>query len=187
MSYVKDNLVPNEKVLFSARIHTAIFLPSGFLFVVSLVGCVYAFSLVGRQNVTSSTPSVATLLSGSVLCLSGFLLLSSLLQGLQALIVILTTEFAVTNRRVIVKSGFIRRHTLEMLLLKIESVAVQQNIPGRLLNFGTVTITGTGGTHESFRAIVEPLAVRSKINQIIESSTQDYAQQQKPTNPVSNG
>jgi uncharacterized membrane protein YdbT with pleckstrin-like domain len=60
-----------------------------------------------------------------------------------------------------------------MLLPKIESVSVNQNILGRLLNFGTVTVTGTGGTMESFRAIIEPLAVRQKINQIIEGYMQD--------------
>lgn len=72
-----------------------------------------------------------------------------------------------------------------MLLSKIESVAVHQNILGRILNFGTVTVTGTGGTKESFRAIIEPIAVRKKINQIIEGYMQAYNQyqQQKTINP----
>jgi len=183
MSYVKDNLMPNEKVLFSARIHPAIFLPSVFSFVVTIAVGIYAFSLAGQQSIASSTPSVASLFSGMVLCFSGILFLYSILLGLQALIIILTTEFSVTNRRVIAKTGFIRRHTLEMLLLKIESVAVRQSILGRLLNFGTVTVTGTGGTKEGFRSIVEPLAVRSKINQIIEHYTKAYAQQQRTSNP----
>lgn len=106
-------------------------------------------------------------------------LIFSILLGIQALIVLRTTEFAVTNRRVIAKTGFIRRHTLEMLLSKVESVAIQQNILGRMLNFGTVTITGTGGTKESFRAIVEPIEVRKKINQIIEGYMQAYAEYQQ--------
>ena len=107
-----------------------------------------------------------------LLCFSGFLLLYSILLGVQATIVMFTTEFAVTNRRVIAKTGFIRRHTLEILLSKVESVSVNQNILGRLLNFGTVTVTGTGGTRESFRAIVDPIDVRKKINQIIEGYMQ---------------
>ena len=89
-----------------------------------------------------------------------------------------------TNRRVIAKHGFIRRHTLEMLLSKVESVTVSQNILGRLLNFGSVTVTGTGGTKESFRAIVEPIAVRKKINNIIEGYMQH---QQKLSNPQAGG
>jgi uncharacterized membrane protein YdbT with pleckstrin-like domain len=83
-----------------------------------------------------------------------------------------TTEFAVTNRRLIAKTGLIRRQTLEILLSKVESVSVDQNILGRVLNFGTVTVTGTGGTSESFLAIVDPINVRNKINQIIEGQMQ---------------
>lgn len=171
MSYVNDNLMPNEKVLFSARIHPALFLPSVFSFLMTIAVGIYAFSLAGQQSSASSTPSVASLFPGVVLCFSGILFFCSILFGLQALIIMFTTEFAVTNQRVIAKTGFIRRHTLEMLLPKIESVAVHQNILGRLLGFGTVTVTGTGGTKESFRAIIEPLAVRRKINQIIEHYT----------------
>jgi hypothetical protein len=39
-----------------------------------------------------------------------------------------------------------------------------------LLNFGAVTVTGTGGTKERFIAIANPFAVRKVINQIIEES-----------------
>jgi uncharacterized membrane protein YdbT with pleckstrin-like domain len=172
MSYVQDNLMPNEKVLFSARIHPAIFLPAVVSFIASAAVVIYAFSLTSQQN------SRVSLIAETVFCMAGLLILYSIVLGLQALIIMFTTEFAVTNRRVIAKTGFIRRHTLEMLLTKIESVAVHQNILGRLLNFGSVTVTGTGGTKESFRAIVEPLDVRRKINQIIEHYTQTYAQQQ---------
>ena len=94
-----------------------------------------------------------------------------------------TTELAITNRRVIAKTGFIRRHSLEILLPKIESVDVRQGILGRMLNFGTVTVTGTGGTRESFKAIAEPIVVRKKINQIIEHYTELYAQRQRVSSP----
>jgi uncharacterized membrane protein YdbT with pleckstrin-like domain len=59
-----------------------------------------------------------------------------------------------------------------MLLSKIESVSVRQGILGRVINFGTVTVTGTGGTKESFRAIVDPIGVRKNINQILEGYLQ---------------
>ena len=97
----------------------------------------------------------------------------------------LTTEFAVTNRRVIAKTGFIRRRTLEILLQKVESVAVYQDILGRLLNFGSVTVTGTGGTRERFRMIVKPSAVRKKINHIIETQAEMYTQRQQQIAPKS--
>jgi uncharacterized membrane protein YdbT with pleckstrin-like domain len=182
MGYIKDNLMPNEKIFFTARVHPAVFLPSVVLFVMTVAIFIYGLSNAAIVSKAGSPPPeiTATAMMGSVvLCFSGFLFLYSILLGLQAVIVMFTTEFAVTNRRVVAKTGFIRRHTLEMLLPKIESVSVNQNVLGRLLNFGTVTVTGTGGTKESFRAIVEPIDVRKKINQIIEGYMQH---QQKISN-----
>ena len=77
-----------------------------------------------------------------------------------------TDEFAVTNRRVIVKTGLISRKTLEMNLSKIESVNVDQSIFGRLLGYGTITIIGTGGTRESFPNISKPLQFRKKFQEL---------------------
>jgi uncharacterized membrane protein YdbT with pleckstrin-like domain len=88
---------------------------------------------------------------------------------------------------VIAKWGLIRRHTLEILLPKVESISVHQNILGRLLNFGTVTVTGTGGTRESFRAIVEPIKVRKKITQIVEHYMQADAQPGQQGTPQREG
>jgi uncharacterized membrane protein YdbT with pleckstrin-like domain len=103
------------------------------------------------------------------------------------MILMLTTEFAVTNRRVFAKTGFIRRNTMEILLVKVESIAVRQNIVGRLMNFGTVTVTGTGGTSESFKVITNPITIRKKITQVIERSMQATAEhrQQDVTAKVS--
>jgi len=171
MSYIKDNLMPNEKIIFSAQVHPAIFIPSAVVFVGGCALIFYMLSLASRNDPTLS------LLAGLLLLFSASVFLASIIKGLEALFIILTTEFAVTNRRVIAKTGFIRRHTLEMLLPKIESVSVRQSVLGRILNFGTVTVTGTGGTRESFRAIYQPIAVRKKINQIIEHSMQVSTQQ----------
>lgn len=77
-----------------------------------------------------------------------------------------TDEFAVTNRRVIVKTGLISRKTLEMNLSKIESVNVDQSIFGRLLGYGTITIIGTGGIRESFPNISEPILFRKKFQEL---------------------
>ncbi len=58
-----------------------------------------------------------------------------------------TTEIAVTDRRVILKHGFIRRATMEMNLAKVESIDVDQTLTGRLFNYGNVTIRGTGSSN----------------------------------------
>jgi uncharacterized membrane protein YdbT with pleckstrin-like domain len=76
----------------------------------------------------------------------------------------LTTETDVTDRRVVHKTGFINRHTFEISLDKIASVEVDQSIPGRLLNYGNVTIVGMGEMPpQPIKTIASPLAFRSAI------------------------
>jgi uncharacterized membrane protein YdbT with pleckstrin-like domain len=73
------------------------------------------------------------------------------------------TEIAVTNRRVIYKKGFISRRTNEMNMNKVESVQVDQSILGRMLDYGTVTIFGTGEGFETLRTIAGPIELRNSI------------------------
>ncbi len=77
-----------------------------------------------------------------------------------------TDEFAITNKRVMVKTGLISRKTLEMNHSKIESVNVEQSILGRILGFGTIRIVGTGGTKESFTNIKKPLTFRKRFQEL---------------------
>lgn len=96
-----------------------------------------------------------------------FVSLKAILTFLIApLIAFSTSEFAITNKRVIIKEGFISRRTLEMNLNKIESVNVNQGILGRMLGYGTIVIVGTGGTKEAFAAISDPLTFRKKIQEL---------------------
>jgi uncharacterized membrane protein YdbT with pleckstrin-like domain len=74
-----------------------------------------------------------------------------------------TTETDVTNLRVVHKTGFITRQTFEMSLDKIESVDVDQSIPGRFFDYGNVTITGVGKSEEKLTTIASPLAFRNSI------------------------
>jgi uncharacterized membrane protein YdbT with pleckstrin-like domain len=82
------------------------------------------------------------------------------------LIAMSTSEFAITNKRVIIKVGLISRRTLEMNLNKIESVNVHQGLLGRMLGYGTIVIVGTGGTKEPFAAISDPLTFRKKFQEL---------------------
>ena len=77
-----------------------------------------------------------------------------------------TSEFAITTKRVIIKVGFISRRTLEMNLSKIETVNVDQSIMGRILNYGSITIIGTGGTKEVFNDIASPMQFRKAFQEI---------------------
>ncbi|HVY06792.1 MAG TPA: PH domain-containing protein [Burkholderiales bacterium] len=82
---------------------------------------------------------------------------------LWAWIVYATTELAITNKRVIAKSGLVSRSTIEMFLEKIESIQVEQGVLGRMFNFGSVVISGTGVHSAPFRNISDPLALRKNF------------------------
>ena len=86
-----------------------------------------------------------------------------LLFWLWAWITYATTELAITNKRVIAKSGLIQRRTIEMFLEKIESIQVDQSVLGRLFDFGSVIISGTGVHSAPFRNISDPLALRKNF------------------------
>ncbi len=74
------------------------------------------------------------------------------------------TEIAVTNMRIILKRGFIRRHTIEMNMDKVESVDVDQSLLGRIFNYGNVTVRGVGTGFEPLRMVDDPLAFRSQVS-----------------------
>ena len=88
-----------------------------------------------------------------------------------ASVTVRTSELVITDRRVLIKVGFIQRHTFEMFISKIESVAVFQSMLGRVFDYGTVTIRGTGGSSESFTTIAAPLQFRDAI-QLVQSGSE---------------
>jgi uncharacterized membrane protein YdbT with pleckstrin-like domain len=162
MSYVENNLLPEEKILFTGNISGAIYLRP----VISLLGSGFLYYLLGRANQTSDIFQNLVRVVWVIVFL--FLLGYTLLLLIQAIIIFMTSEFAVTNKRILVKTGFIRRSTIEILLSKVESISVDQNILGRMMNFGTIVIRGTGGTAQKARAIADPMTLRKKINLVLE-------------------
>jgi len=95
---------------------------------------------------------------------AGVLLLPAFGLGLVFLVIAYvrykSVELAVTTRRVIVKHGFIRRQTVEINLNKVESIQVEQGLLGRLFNFGTLIVSGTGTSHAPLTGIAEPMGFR---------------------------
>lgn len=85
----------------------------------------------------------------------------------RALIAYYCTEMALTNRRFIAKVGFIRRDTIEINLNRIESIQINQGIFGRIFNYGTIIMAGTGTSHAPIGGIDDPLIFRKKFDEII--------------------
>ena len=113
------------------------------------------------------------------LLLFGLLLLPAFGLGLilwaAAYVRIRSTELAVTTKRVIVKHGFIRRNTIEININKVESIQVNQSFMGRMLNFGTLVIAGTGASHAPIDGIAEPLVFRRAFVEAQDSAPSSQA------------
>jgi uncharacterized membrane protein YdbT with pleckstrin-like domain len=146
MSYLDDHLLGDEHIVYRARLHWIIF---GGAILMAVLGLVLAIVLQTIQP--------------------GYWYLGLALVGIGLLLAIgpairyLSSEFAVTDKRVLAKHGFIERESIETLLSKIEAIGVDQGILGRILGYGSITITGTGGTEESFPRISQPLEFRRQI------------------------
>ncbi len=99
-----------------------------------------------------------------LLIVVGFVLLAAfglgLIFWLVAYVKYKSTELAITNRRVIAKFGFISRRTIEINIAKVESIQVDQGILGRILDFGTLVISGAGNPQAPIPGISDPMAFR---------------------------
>jgi uncharacterized membrane protein YdbT with pleckstrin-like domain len=76
-----------------------------------------------------------------------------------------SSEFVVTNRRVMIKTGLVSTRTLELNISKIESVSVNQGLFDKLIGAGDIVISGSGGTREVFAAIRDPLGLRMAVHE----------------------
>ena len=141
MGYVDSSLLPNEHVTYRARLHRIIYLLPVCVLILALVVAVASGSWI----------------AGGVLGLIGLVLL------VPPWIRSISSEFAVTNKRVLVKVGLVRRHSLVLLLQKVEGIGVDQGILARILGYGTITVSGVGGTKEAFRMISNPLEFRRQV------------------------
>ncbi|MGH9728600.1 MAG: PH domain-containing protein [Candidatus Acidiferrales bacterium] len=163
MSYVERNLVPGETVIYQTRLHWIVML--GHLIVGSLLlalpGLILLYYALTQKGIESGNAhlmewgGVALLVCGGVVILVGMVRRNA-------------TEMAVTNRRVVVKTGLASRKTIEMMLSKVESIEVNETAFGRMLGYGTIVVIGTGGTPEPFQKVAHPLEFRSQVQQQIE-------------------
>jgi membrane protein YdbS with pleckstrin-like domain len=152
MSYLDDHLLAGERIVYRAHLHWIIF---GTAILVILAGVALTIVLKLYQ------PEYWYL--GVALAGIGLLL------AIPPAIRYTSSEFAVTDKRVLAKHGFIQRESIETLLSKVEAIEVDQGVIGRVMGFGSISITGTGGTEESFPMISSPLEFRRQIqSQIVE-------------------
>jgi uncharacterized membrane protein YdbT with pleckstrin-like domain len=149
--YIDDILQPDEKVLYSTNAHWIFYLPAIFAWILAL-----ALFILSRRAGTDGLTLLYLIGSAAIA-------LAALYGTLTAWFHRWTTETDVTNRRVVHKTGFIKRRTFEISLDKVESVDVNQSIMGRIFDYGDVTIKGVGEGRETISTIASPLVFRNFI------------------------
>jgi uncharacterized membrane protein YdbT with pleckstrin-like domain len=158
MSYIQSNLVPGEVLIYQTRLHWIVML--GHIMVgallLALPGAVLLYYAFNRGDFQIATLRI---MQGA----GAALLIAAIVTILAGLVRRNATEMAVTNRRVVIKTGLYSRKTIEMLLNKVESIEVNETTFGRMLGYGAIVLIGTGGSTEPFRNIAHPLEFRSQV------------------------
>jgi uncharacterized membrane protein YdbT with pleckstrin-like domain len=149
MGYVETVLAPGERVLYTGRLHWVIYGPGFAALGLEVV-------LIAAELVWPDLGQFAN--RWAFVCLG-----AAAVAFAKAWIQQTTTEIAATDRRIIFKTGLIQRRTVEMHLDKVESVDVGQSILGRIFDYGTVIVRGTGAGIEPLSNVAEPLKLRSFV------------------------
>ncbi|HEX4002525.1 MAG TPA: PH domain-containing protein [Candidatus Acidoferrales bacterium] len=155
MSYVEKSLISGEKLVYRTGVHwSVLFWPVviALLLAAGAVAC-----LIQREQ--NFTIAGAALLAVAVVVLTVAIVRRN------------ATEIAVTNRRVIIKTGIASRRSLEIMLSKVESVGIDEPVAGRMLGYGTVVIHGTGGTPEPFVRIAHPAELRKSVQEQVDAAS----------------
>ena len=148
MSYIDRHLMLGERVVYRTTLHWIVFLPS-------------ATALLAAMIFLTLTQEVRAL---------GWVFVGvAVVTGISAFVSYYSSEFGVTNKRVWVKLGLIQRSSFETLLTKVEGMQVEQSIWGRILGYGSIVVTGTGGSKERFHKIDNPLEFRTKVSEQVEA------------------
>jgi uncharacterized membrane protein YdbT with pleckstrin-like domain len=154
-SYVDSVLADGERIVYRAAISHWKFFRSYF------AGSLFLMTALGAYVATGSHTGAAPAMVAIPLAIGLAVILSAVIRRQ-------TTELVLTDRRIIMKRGLVSRDTVEMNLNKVESLHVNQGLMGRILDYGDVTVIGTGASLEPLRGISSPLELRKKLGGVAE-------------------
>jgi len=160
MSVIDQNLLADEKIVRRTRHHKAVFVvPSLAVFVASLA--VYK-AMRGDE-------ATAFFVLGLIIGFASFL---------GGLLRYLSFEAVISTKRVLTQVGLIGRQCNEILFTKVEAIDIQQGLLGRLMDYGKIVITGTGGSKTSMVFIPGPFAFRKALQQQAATSQANHPARQ---------
>ena len=146
MKFLTTYLQPGEEIMYRARIHIFLFLQPIILLA---IGFMCYFDEVRITHYLGLT-----------------LLFLGLVALVQRVFVKIGSVYAVTNKRVIIKTGVISRRTVELVLAKCEGIQVLQGVAGRIFGYGSIVVT-TGGATNCYYYVANPYRFKRAINEQI--------------------
>jgi uncharacterized membrane protein YdbT with pleckstrin-like domain len=153
--YIEENLGKDETLIYETKLSWVIFFWAGFWLFWSLA---LLLTWVGL--------GLAPLFMGKVVLMFSvlFFILAAIL-GLMNYQDRLSSEFVLTNKKVLIKIGVFSVKTFETQLNKISNISVSQGILEKILGYGSVLIASTGGIQETCRRIRNPVEFKKKIQE----------------------
>ena len=152
MGRAKNYLSNKERIVYETHLHWVLFIESVSYLVIALLISAAAYKYGGEYAKLIHYISLPFWLYGGV---------KVFLEWIQHA----SADFIITNSRVILKVGVLKRSSLSIPLTKIESIEIDQTLIGQLLGFGTIHITGTGTATSKFEYISSPGTFRQRIQQ----------------------
>lgn len=162
MSYIEGSLLKNEEVVFLSKPHWVVFVPS--MIVVLLAILIWIFGpFYFKGSIDLNVSMLRSLRFSDLLAL--FAVAIAVYSSIKATVVYYASEYGITNKRIVMKRGFLQRDVLELFIRRLEAVNISQTIMGRLCGYGTLIVVGTGGTRDYFTDIPYPTHFRRLIQQ----------------------
>jgi len=153
MDYVDKSLLQDEKILYRATVTRYVYLRCIIWLIIGI-----PFTMRVLQRYGDLKPGY----NAAFLGIGVFITAIGIVSLVRAFIARTTTELAVTSKRIIAKYGFFSRKTIELNHSKFESLSVNQGVLGRILNYGNITVSGTGGGKTPIKGIDDPLRFRDE-------------------------
>lgn len=150
MSYIQDNLLPWEKI--------QIFTKPSWKF--DFIWYIAAFFFIFPWLITISDPALRNMWIGTLSI--GLLLLLPILARIR-------TEYVVTDKRVVIKTGIITTKTEELTAAKIETVNVKRWLFDMIFKTGKIYLKWSGGTPKIMRSVDNYNELRTEIYTLSET------------------
>jgi uncharacterized membrane protein YdbT with pleckstrin-like domain len=163
MAYIDNNLLPDEQIVFRSKKSVIIFMAPVILFIFTLVLTSDIHFITNMNNIFDQITRHFPVVNHIHRMPACLMLLLTIYTGLQQWLIYVTSDYVVTNRRVVMKEGFFDRYACDTRLSTVSHVTIDQNLLAQAMDYGTVTINGFGGNQDRFVQVAKPNQLQKAV------------------------